>query len=117
MRHDFPDKAVIDQELRILMRSRHIYILFAGLIHLGLGMYFMWCTRRLARVFQVVGSALLLASGVLLVWAFVSETYYLHRFSESSRQGIYAALTGVLVHVIAALADRTDRSKAGTADS
>lgn len=31
---DFPDKGAISQELRLLMRSRHIYILFSALIHL-----------------------------------------------------------------------------------
>jgi hypothetical protein len=35
----FPDKDAIPQELRLLMRSRHIYILFSGLIHLVLGVY------------------------------------------------------------------------------
>ena len=39
MRVDFPDKDAISQELRILMRSRHIYILFSALIHLALGVY------------------------------------------------------------------------------
>jgi len=107
MRQDFPDKEIIDQEFRMLMRSRHIYILFAALIHLGLGFYFTWLSRPLARVFQTIGSALLLASGALLIWAFFSETYFLHHFSESSRRGLYAALAGILIHGIAALADRT----------
>lgn len=110
MRQDFPDKDVIDQEFRMLMRSRHIYILFAALIHLGLGFYFTWLTRPLARVFQAVGSALLIGSGILLVWAFFSETYYLQHYSNASRQGLYAALAGVLVHGIATLADRTTPS-------
>jgi len=39
MRADFPDKEIIPQELRLLMRSRHIYILFSALIHLTLGLY------------------------------------------------------------------------------
>jgi MFS family permease len=107
MRQDFPDKEIIDQEFRMLMRSRHIYILFAALIHLGLGFYFTWLARPLARVFQTIGSALLLASGALLIWAFFSETYFLHHYSESSRRGLYAALAGMLVHGIATLADRT----------
>src|SRR5262249_11930247 len=37
MRLDFPDKDVISPDLRVLMRSRHIYILFSALIHLTLG--------------------------------------------------------------------------------
>jgi len=107
MRQDFPDKEAIEQEFRLLMRSRHIYILFASLIHLCLGLYFAWGKQKLTRAFQITGSAVLTASSVLLVWAFVGETYYIHHFSESSRRGIYLALAGVGVHVIAALADRT----------
>ena len=106
MRQDFPDKDVIDQEFRLLMRSRHIYILFASLINLCLGLYFVWGRQRRTRIFQMVGSAVLTASGVLLVWAFVSETYYVHHYSESSRRGIYLALAGVAIHLIAAAADR-----------
>ena len=105
MRQDFPDKEVIDQEFRVLMRSRHIYILFASLIHLCLGLYFVWGKQKLTRAFQITGSAVLTASGVMLVWAFVEETYFIHHFANLSRRGIYLALAGVGVHVIAALAD------------
>jgi hypothetical protein len=37
MRVDFPDKDAISQELRVLMRARHIYTLFSALIHMALG--------------------------------------------------------------------------------
>ena len=105
MRQDFPDKEAIDQEFRLLMRSRHIYILFASLINLCLGLYFVWGKQKLTRAFQITGSAVLTASGALLVWAFVEETYFTHHFSETSRRGIYLALAGVGVHLIAAAAD------------
>jgi cytochrome b subunit of formate dehydrogenase len=39
MRADFPDKEIIAQEFRLLMRSRHIYILLSSLIHILLGLY------------------------------------------------------------------------------
>ena len=107
MGQDFPDKDAIGQGFRLLMRSRHIYILFASLINLCLGLYFAWGKQKLTRAFQIAGSAVLAASGVLLVWAFVDETYFTHNFSETSRRGIYLALAGVGVHAIAALADRT----------
>ncbi len=110
MRQDFPDKEIIDQEFRMLMRSRHIYILFASLINLCLGLYFVWGKQKLTRAFQVAGSAVLTASGALLVWAFFAETYFTHHFSDMSRRGIYLALAGIGVHVIAAFADRESKS-------
>lgn len=106
MRADFPDKDAIDQTLRVLMRSRHIYVLFSALIHIGLGVYFIPRTAAWRRYVQYGGSAFLLLSSVLLVSAFILETYVLTGYSELSRFGIYTSLTGVSFHLIAALGDR-----------
>src|SRR5687768_16333880 len=82
MRADFPDKNAISQELRILMRSRHIYILFSALLHIVLGVYFQTRERTSAKILQYAGSAFMTGSSVLLVWAFVTETYSLQHFSD-----------------------------------
>ena len=100
MRADFPDKEAIPQELRLLMRSRHIYILFSALIHLALGAYMRMSSRTPQRLMQYAGSLILTASSVLLVWAFVTETYSLQHFSDISRYGIYTALAGVGLHLL-----------------
>jgi hypothetical protein len=106
MRADFPDKDAIDQTLRVLMRSRHIYILFSALIHIGLGVYFIPRAFAWRRNVQYAGSALLLLSSVLLVSAFIRETYTLAAYSDLSRFGIYTSLAGVAFHLIAALGER-----------
>ena len=106
MRVDFPDKDVIPQELRLLMRSRHIYILFSALIHLVLGAYFRAGKQRAARILQYSGSAALTAASVFLVWAFVVETYSLQHFSGLSRNGIYLSLTGVVLHLLTRIEKR-----------
>ena len=104
MRIDFPDKDVIPQDLRLLMRSRHIYILFASLMHLLLGTYLQIENDRMIKPLQYAGSFILTVSGVVFVIAWWSETYQLQHFSNMSRQGIYAALAGVGLHLIAGLA-------------
>ena len=101
MRVDFPDKEAIPQELRLLMRSRHIYILFSALIHLVLGVYLRMSADSRIKLLQYAGSALLTVSSALLVWAFVSETYWLQHFSDVSRNGIYISLAGVVMHLFA----------------
>ena len=106
MRIDFPDKGEIPQELRLLMRSRHIYILFSSLIHLALGTYMRMSPAAAQRLLQYAGSLVLTASSVLLVWAFVTETYTLQHFSDISRYGIYTALAGVGLHVLGGIAKR-----------
>jgi hypothetical protein len=103
MRADFPDKDAIPQELRLLMRSRHIYILFSALIHLALGAYFQTRERIPARILQYAGSAFVTAASVFLVWAFITETYTLRHFSDLSRWGIYLSLAGVGLHGLSAI--------------
>ena len=100
MRIDFPDKDLISPELRVLMRSRHIYILFSALIHLTLGIYLQMRLELWRRALQFTGSFVLVVSSVYLVWAFVVESYTLQHFSSFSRTGIYASLAGVGLHLI-----------------
>lgn len=100
MRADFPDKEMMSQELRVLMRSRHIYILFSALIHISLGAYFRFASSTWRKAVQIAGSAVLLASSALLFRAFVVETYTLQNYSDLSRFGIYASLAGVALHLI-----------------
>jgi len=108
MRADFPDKEIISQELRLLMRSRHIYILFSSLIHLALGSYLSIQAANAFRVVQYLGSSLLFVSSGLLVWAFVSETYALQHYSDLSRYGIYTSLGGVLLHLVGGIGQKHD---------
>lgn len=109
MRADFPDKEAIPQEFRLLMRSRHIYILFSALIHLTLAAYIKIGTVKPAKILQFAGSALLLISSVYLVRAFIVETYSTQHFSDLSRSGIYASLAGVVLHLIGGLGQKHKR--------
>lgn len=109
MRADFPDKEAISQELRVLMRSRHIYILFSALIHIVLGVYMRMSGSRWQQVAQYIGSAFLFISSGLLVWAFVEETYTVMGFSELSRNGIYLSLAGVVLHLLGGFRQKHDR--------
>ena len=103
MRVDFPDKDIIPQDLRLLMRSRHIYILFNSLIHLGLGVYIALRPRLLQKLLQLSGSAVLTISSIVLIWAWYVETYQLAHFSDLSRWGIYTSLAGVGLHLVGGL--------------
>jgi len=99
MRVDFPDKEIIPQDFRLLMRSRHIYILFSSFIHILLGAYLQIETRIWRKTLQLFGSTLLVIGSIFLVWAFVYETYTTKTFSEASRWGIYLSLGGTILHL------------------
>ncbi len=98
MRVDFPDKELIPQDLRLLMRSRHIYILLSSLIHICLGVY-LQMRPNWRKFVQIFGSVLLFAGSILFVWAFVYETYTTKMFSEVSRYALYATLGGTVFHL------------------
>ena len=103
MRIDFPEKEEMDQFLRVLMRSRHIYILLSALIHMALGVYAQIRPRVWQKILQLAGSVVLTTSSLLLVWAFVVESYEIHGFSAFSQYGLYTALAGVGLHLIGGL--------------
>ena len=100
LRVDFPDKDIIPQDLRLLMRSRHIYILFSSLIHILLGLYLQTHEKLWRKYLQIFGSVLLFSASVLLIWAFVFETYTARHFSDVSRYGLYASLAGTIFHLL-----------------
>ena len=100
MRWDFPEKEAIPPEFRMLMRSRHIYILLASLVHIVLGVYLKIRRDAWQKYAQIAASAFLFAGTILLVLAFVYETYWTRGFSEISRYGLYLNLAGVLLHLL-----------------
>lgn len=61
MRADFPDKELIPQDFRLLMRSRHIYILLSSLIHIVLGIYLQISKETWRKILQIFASILLFA--------------------------------------------------------
>jgi hypothetical protein len=99
MRWDFPDKDIIPQDFRILMRSRHIYILLSSLIHILLGVYLKMHAETWRKIVQIFASVLLIAGSVLFVWAFVYETYATQHFSDLSRYALYITLAGTVLHL------------------
>jgi hypothetical protein len=92
---------------RMLFRSRHIYILLAGLLNLGLGTYLKRQPSDWRRVLQVFGSVLIVAATCLLVGAFFYEPLKADlQNTPFSRQGLYFIAAGTVFHVIAGLSDR-----------
>lgn len=63
----------LGETARVMYRSRHIYLLLAGLVNLGVGAYFGYRERGWRRGLQLVGSALVVAAPVLMLAAFLAE--------------------------------------------
>jgi|SRR5580658_5533595 hypothetical protein len=101
MRYHAPPMAALNDSARLMFRSRHIYILAAGLVNLVLGVYLRRQAQGWRRIVQAAGSALLIASPVLLVAAFTVEP--LRGFHEEMRwstAGLYTLFLGSLAHLV-----------------
>jgi hypothetical protein len=63
----------LGETARVMFRSRHIYLLLAGLVNLGLGAYFSYRGRGWRRSLQLLGSALVVVAPLLMAAAFFAE--------------------------------------------
>ena len=86
---------------RMLYRSAHIYLLFASLINLLLGVYLRAAGDAVGRLLQLAGSVALLATPVLFAIAFFTEPALDELVRPWARPAIYLSLAGTLAHVVA----------------
>jgi hypothetical protein len=103
LRHHHPPMDTLSDSARLMLRSRHIYILASGLVNLMLGLY---VERKSGwrGTLQLIGSGLLLISPAMLVVAFVSEPAGGFRPELWwSSMGLYALFGGAMLHLAAAV--------------
>jgi hypothetical protein len=85
---------------RLLYRTRHIFILLAGLLNLAMGAYFNYRIQTWRRAIQLLGSLLIFAASFLFVIAFFYEPNLSNLHTPLSHWGTYTIATGVLLHVV-----------------
>ena len=85
---------------RLLYRTRHIFILLAGLLNLGLGAYFTYRTQTWRRTLQLLGSLLIFTASFLFLIAFFYEPGLTDLHTPLSHWGTYTIATGAVFHVI-----------------
>ena len=84
---------------RMMFRSRHIYILFAGLLNLSVGVYFRAGREAWRRALQWMGSGLIVLATSLLIGAFFYEPKLEHLQTPLSRWGLYTIFAGTFFHL------------------
>jgi hypothetical protein len=113
MRHHLPPMATLGDATRLMFRSRHIYILAAGLVNLMLGLYLEPQVASWRRTVQSAGSVLLLSSLVPLILAFVLEPERgFQPDMQWSAAGLYALFGGCMAHFVSAIGNPR-RGRAG----
>jgi hypothetical protein len=93
---------------RMLYRTRHIFILMSGLLHLGLGSYFSYRVQTWRRVLQILGSALITIAPVLFTIGFFYEPYLQGLHAPLSKIGVIIMAVGALLHVVSGVKVRQD---------
>ena len=91
---------------RMMFRSRHIFILLSGLLHLGLGTYWQNRVNITQRAFQLIGSALITIAPVFFLLGFIYEPWLEKLHGPYARVGIYAIAAGTLLHVVSGINER-----------
>jgi peptidoglycan/LPS O-acetylase OafA/YrhL len=94
---------------RMLYRSRHIYLLLAGLLNLGIGAYFISRPRGWRRMLQNIGSVLIALAPVPLLIGFFSEPQKGPEQTAVAPLGIFALAFGTLFHLISGARCRNAR--------
>ena len=100
MRHHQPPTPQLDDALRLLLRSRHIYILASALVNLMLGLY-LETKPGWRGATQTIGSCFTMLSPLFLILAFALEPA--HGFQPEmwrSSAGLYLLFLGSMLHLI-----------------
>jgi hypothetical protein len=93
---------------RLLYRTRHIFILFSGLLNVGIGAYLVQRPKGWQRILQLLGSILLTLASLLLILAFFYDTTRGDLRAPLSHWAIYAIAVGTLFHLLSSLRERRD---------
>ena len=84
---------------RMLYRTRHIFILMSGLLHIGIGSYFSYRSTTVRRALQIVGSVLITVAPVLFTVGFFYEPHLDGLYAPLSKWGVILIATGTLLHL------------------
>jgi hypothetical protein len=98
-----PVRELTDEGTRMMFRSRHIYILLAGLLNLGVGVYFTYWRERWRKILQLVGSALLIIAPLMMIGAFFYEPMLKGLQRTLTLPAIVALVVGVFFHLFSGM--------------
>lgn len=90
----------IESALHQLYRSRHIYLLFGGLVNLAVSMRYVLPTSGEGSRVAVAGSLLMLASPVFLALAFFIEPPRLGHTTLLTILGVFGSYLGLLFYCL-----------------
>ena len=100
MNHYYNHMVGAPDGLRLLYRTRHIFILLAGLLNLGIGIYFSYSREPWRKVLQCFGSGLIVVASLLFIAAFFYEPKLLNLYTPLTHWGTYTIVAGMFCHLL-----------------
>ena len=96
-------RELTDEGTRMMFRSRHIYLLLAGLVNLGVGAYFTYHGARWRRTLQIAGSVLIILAPLLMTAAFFYEPTLKGLQRTFTQPAVVALFAGVFLHLFSGI--------------
>jgi hypothetical protein len=90
----------VQDGVRMLYRTRHIFILLAGLLNLGIGAYFNYRQEMWRKLLQLTGSILIILAPILFIIAFFYEPTLTGLYTPLSHWGTYTIFAGTFCHLL-----------------
>ena len=88
--------------VRVLYRSRHIYLLLNALINITLGLYVQYAPSGWRRSLEIIGSVLIIVAPAFLLAGFFYEPTRGADQTIIAPYGIFATAIGILLHLVSA---------------
>jgi hypothetical protein len=101
--HNPQVREMTDEGTRMMFRSRHIYLLLAGLINLGVGVYFTYWRERWRKRLQLFGSALLIIAPLMMIGAFFYEPTLKGLPRTLTLPALITLIAGVFFHLFSGM--------------
>jgi hypothetical protein len=99
---DYVHNRTLTDGVRVLYRSRHIYLLLNALINITLGLYVQYAVTGWRRSLQLIGSILIMIAPVFLLAGFFYEPPRGADHTMIAPFGIFATAIGILLHLMSA---------------
>lgn len=100
---EYVHNRTLSDGMRVLYRSRHIYLLLNALINISLGLYVEYERSGWRQRLQVIGSILIMIAPAFLLAGFFYEPPRGADHTFMAPYGIFATAIGILLHLISAI--------------
>jgi hypothetical protein len=100
----YPTKEDMDMAYRVMLRSRHIFLLLVSLLEIGMGVYISSADRKVFILIQYAATLSLLTAHILFIYAFFYEVdvQYIPK-TPVLHNATYLALFSIILHVSVSL--------------